>query len=180
MSRLVPLLLACAAGAPLADRPSAQVSDGSLFERVADAVRTDPQYGVFDSIEVSVEDGAVTLSGRVTDPRKKHGIERRVQQIAGVRSVESDIGVLPLSPIDDDLRYRVAKSIYDHPSFWIHGQRPDPPIHILVEHGRITLTGTANDEQERALAGSLAQVTGSSGVTNRLKVPKPATNRVLN
>ena len=56
--------------------------------------------------------------------------------------------------------------------FWMHGQRPLPPIHIIVERGRITLTGLAESEVERTMAASLAQVSGSFGVTNRIKVGK--------
>ena len=139
---------------------------------MAEAVLTYPRYGVFDGIDVDVQDRVVTLSGRVTNPKKKEDIEKRVQKIDGVRSLTSEIGVLPLSPSDDELRYRVARSIYNHPMFWMHGQRPMPPIHIIVERGRVTLTGLADSEVQRTTAASLAQVSGSFGVTNRIKVGK--------
>jgi hyperosmotically inducible protein len=154
------------------DRAGGQPSDRNLFERVEEVVLTYPQYGVFDSIDVDVQDRVVTLSGRVTDPKKKDEIEKRVQKIDGVRSLTNDIGVLPLSLADDELRYRVARAIYNHPMFWMHGQRPVPPIHIIVEHGRVILTGLADSEAQRSMAASLAQVSGSFGVTNRIKVGK--------
>ena len=172
MRRLLPFLLALATAVAVPHRADAQISDRTLFERVAEAVLTYPQYGVFDSIEAVVQDRVVTLSGRVTNPKKKEDIEKRVQKIDGVRSLTSDIGILPLSPADDQLRYKVATSIYNHPMFWMHGQRPVPPIHIIVEGGRITLTGLADSEVQRAMAASLAQVSGSFGVTNRIKVSK--------
>ena len=172
MRRLLPLLLAFSTVAVPPHRAAAQISDRNLFERVAEAVLTYPQYGVFDGIDVDVQDRVVTLSGRVTNPKKKEDIEKRVQKIDGVRSLTSEIGVLPLSPSDDELRYRVARSIYNHPMFWMHGQRPMPPIHIIVERGRVTLTGLADSEVQRTMAASLAQVSGSFGVTNRIKVGK--------
>jgi hyperosmotically inducible protein len=175
MRRLLSLLLIAGASSVVAALPvraGAQVADGVLFERVAEAVLTYPQYGVFDSIDVNVQDRVVTLSGRVTNPRKKDDIEKRVQKVDGVRSLTSEIGVLPVSPADDELRYRIASSIYNHPMFWMHGQRPVPPIHIVVERGRITLTGLADSEAQRAMAASLAQVSGSFGVTNKIKIGK--------
>jgi hypothetical protein len=66
----------------------------------------------------------------------------------------------------------VARAIYDHPMFWIYAQMPVPPIHIIVERGQITLTGSAETEVQRALAGSLAQVGGNFGVTNRIRVDR--------
>ena len=172
MRRFLLLLLAFCTVAAFPHRADAQISDRDLFERVAEAVLTYPQYGVFDSIEVQVQERVVILSGRVTNPKKKDDIEKRVQQIDGVRSLTNEIGVLPLSPSDDKLRYQVASAIYNHPMFWMHGQRPLPPIHIVVERGSITLTGLAGSDVERTMAASLAQVSGSFGVTNRIKVGK--------
>jgi hyperosmotically inducible protein len=170
--RKLPLLLALFMVAAFPSRTGGQTSDRSLFERVAEAVITCPQYGVFDSIDVDVQDRVVTLSGRVTNPKKKDEIEKRVQKIDGVRSLANEIGVLPVSPADDELRYRIARAIYNHPMFWMHGQRAVPPIHIIVEQGRVTLTGLADSETQRTMAASLAQVSGSFSVTNRIKVSK--------
>jgi hyperosmotically inducible protein len=170
MDRVVSLLLAFAAVAAVPDRAAAQISDRKLLERVTDAVRTYPAYGVFDSIDVDVRERAVTLSGRVTDSRKREDVENLVRRIDGLKTLTNGIGVLPVSQSDDELRYRVARSIYNHPMFWIHGQRSIPPIHIVVERGRITLTGVAGNEAERAMAMSLAQVPGALGVTDRLRV----------
>lgn len=172
MNRVLPILLAAVAVAGLPAEGTAQMRDRHLAERVVEAVRTYPQYGVFDGVEVDVQGGAVTLSGRVTNPKKKDDIERRVRQIDGLGSLTNEIGVLPLSQADDALRNRVARAIYNHPMFWIHGQRPLPPIHVVVERGRITLMGMADTAAERALAASLAQVPGSFGVTNRIRTPK--------
>ncbi len=170
MYRVVPLLVALAAAALFPVRVTAQISDHNLTGQIAEAIRTYPRYGVFDSVDVDVQDRAVTLSGAVTEPRKKGDIEERVRKIDGIRALTNEIAVPTLSPSDNELRYRVAQSIYNHPMFWVHGQRPLPPIHIVVESGRVTLTGVADTEEQRALAMSLAQVPGSSGVSNRITV----------
>src|SRR5262245_7423272 len=172
MPRFLPLILALAAGVIFPGRAVAQISDRDLAERVAEAIRTYPRYTVFDSIDIGVENRVVTLAGRVTAPVKKDEITKRVEKIDGIRSLTNEIGVLPVSQADDDLRRRVANAIYSHPVVWTYAQMPVPPIHIIVEHGRITLTGAADTEVQRALATSLAQVSGSFGVTNRIRVDK--------
>ena len=45
----------------------------------------------------------------------------------------------------------------------------EPPIHIVVENGRVTLTGTVNNNVERMLARSLAMTFGAFSITNNLK-----------
>jgi hyperosmotically inducible protein len=170
MRRVPILLLAFAVATAGSGRLAAQSADQALFVRVAEAIRTYARYGVFDSVDIGVDDRVVTLSGRVTQPLKKDDIEDRVRRIEGVRSVRNEIGVLPVSPADDALRYRVARAIYNHPMFWVHAQASVPPIHIVVERGRITLTGVAGTDAERAVAASLAQVSGNFGVTNRIRV----------
>jgi osmotically-inducible protein OsmY len=44
-----------------------------------------------------------------------------------------------------------------------------PPIHIVVEHGHVTLTGVVNSNVERMLARSLASSFGALSVTSELK-----------
>jgi osmotically-inducible protein OsmY len=46
----------------------------------------------------------------------------------------------------------------------------NPPIHIVVERGRVTLTGVVNSEVDRMLARSLAATQfGAFSVKNELK-----------
>jgi osmotically-inducible protein OsmY len=45
----------------------------------------------------------------------------------------------------------------------------NPPIHIIVERGRVTLTGVVNSNVERMLARSLATGWGELSVTNELR-----------
>jgi hyperosmotically inducible protein len=45
-----------------------------------------------------------------------------------------------------------------------------PPIHIVVDNGHVTLTGYVNNETERTLAYALAQVPGTFSVKNDLKL----------
>ena len=111
----------------------------------------------------------VTLTGKVTMPYKRDDIEKRISRVDGVRGVNDQITVLPVSQFDDDLRYRIARSIYNNSNFWNYAIMPNPPIHIVVEHGRVTLTGVVQSEVDRMLARSLATQFGAFSVTNALK-----------
>jgi hyperosmotically inducible protein len=140
-----------------------------IFRDVSDQVLRYTRFTIFDSVHANVDDGVVTLSGKVTMPYKKHDIERRVAKVDGVREVRNDIEVLPVSIHDDELRHRIARSIYGNSAFWNYAAMANPPIHVIVEHGRVTLEGVVNSNVERMLARSLASSFDAFSVTNNLK-----------
>ncbi len=87
----------------------------------------------------------------------------------GVTAVENGIGVLPVSQFDDELRFRIARAIYSNSSFWHYASMANPPIHIIVNRGRVTLEGVVNNNVERMLARSLATGFGALEVTSLLR-----------
>ena len=143
--------------------------DVRLADDIGRSILSYSRLTIFDDISASVENGAVVITGKVTTPIKKSDIEQRVARIDGVRSVRNDITVLPTSPFDDTLRYRISRAIYNNPSFWNYASMSNPPIHIIVENGRVTLAGVVNSNVERMLAGSLAVGNGEFSVKNELK-----------
>jgi hyperosmotically inducible protein len=161
------MLIANAAVAQTAD--GAERKDFQVFKDVANSVERYTQFTIFDDVNLGVKDGVVTLTGKVTMPYKRNDIEKRVAKISGVRSVRDEITVLPVSQFDDELRYRIAGSIYNNANFWNYAIMPNPPIHIVVEHGRVTLTGVVQSNVDRMLARSLATQFGAFSVTNALK-----------
>jgi hyperosmotically inducible protein len=169
---VVAMLCSTFAAAALAqDRRDLRVAD-----EVGRAVRQYPQFTIFDDVNGRVDGGIVTLDGKVTMPYKKTDIERLVARIDGVRELKSSIEVLPVSPYDDELRSRVARAIYGNPSFWTYAAMANPPIHIIVENGRVTLTGVVNSEVDRALARSLATGVGELSVKNELRTDAEVRN----
>jgi hyperosmotically inducible protein len=148
---------------------AAQPKDFQLLKEVAASVDRYTQFTIFDDVNASVKDGVVTLTGKVTMPYKRDDIERRIAKLDGVVTVDDRIEVLPVSQFDNELRYRIARSIYGHSNFWNYAVMPNPPIHIVVEHGRVTLTGVVNSNVDRVLARSLATQFGALSVTNDLK-----------
>jgi len=161
-----------AMGAPAwaADREDLQI-----FRDVSRQVLRYSNFTIFDSISAEVEDGVVTLSGKVTMPYKRNDIATRVARITGVRDVRNEITVLPVSQWDDELRFRIARAIYGNSNFWTYGAMVNPPIHIVVENGRVTLEGVVNSNVDRMLARSLATSFGAFSVTNNLKTDAEVT-----
>lgn len=149
--------------------------DLQVFNDISKSVTRYVHFTVFDNVDAAVKDGVVTLTGQVTMEFKRDDIERRVAKIDGVKQVRDQITVLPASQFDDQLRYRIARAIYSNPNFWNYAIAADPPIHVVVEHSRVTLTGVVMSEVDRAVARSIA--TGQFGVmsvTNNLKTEAEA------
>ena len=143
--------------------------DLQVANDIVSAVNRYANFTIFDDVNIDVHDGMVTLDGKVTMPYKRDDIAKRVAKIDGVKSVENRIDVLPVSQWDDQLRYQIARAIYGNSSFWNYAIMPNPPIHIIVENGRVTLTGVVQSNVERMLARSLATNFLSFSVTNNLK-----------
>ena len=148
---------------------AAQPEDLQVFRNVSKQVLNYSRFTIFDSVHASVDEGVVTLTGKVTMPFKSNDIARRVSKVEGVREVHNSIEVLPVSIFDDELRYRIARSIYGNSSFWNYAAMANPPIHVIVERGHVTLEGVVNSNVERMLVRSLASQHLAFSVTNNLK-----------
>jgi hyperosmotically inducible protein len=148
---------------------AAEPGDFQMFNRVAEEVQHYAFFTIFDSVHVGVDDGVVTLTGKVTMPHKATDIARRVAKVEGVLEVRNEIDVLPVSQFDDELRVSIARAIYSHPGLFMYGVGPNPSIHVIVERGRVTLDGVVMNEQDRVIARSLAAFSGAFSVQNNLK-----------
>jgi len=140
-----------------------------LFREVSKQVLRYPHFTVFDNVQAQVNEGVVTLTGKVTMPYKSSDLEKRVAKITGVNQVVNQVAVLPVSQFDDELRLRIARAIYGNSNFWGYGSMVNPPIHIIVDHGHVTLEGVVNSNVDRAMARSLASGFTSFSLTNNLK-----------
>jgi osmotically-inducible protein OsmY len=94
-----------------------------------------------------------------------------VSRVPGVQAVQNRIRTLPSSTLDDEIRVQVASHIYGDPLFEDRAYRPNPPIHVVVEGGHVTLTGAVASSVERLKAELDARdASGVMSVTNRLRV----------
>ena len=146
-------------------------SDDILANEIAKRVRRYAFYTIYDDIEGRVHDGRVTLTGKVTAPHKASEIADLVAKVAGVNEVDNQIATLPLSTFDDQLRVTIARRIYRDALFSNYAIQVNPPIHIVVDRGHVTLTGAVNSEVERRMAEVIARSAfGVFSVKNNLRL----------
>jgi len=163
---------------PLAARPQEekkQRSEPKYRQKLSQEVRHQlvmlPWYSVFDNLAYKVEGDKVTLYGQVTRPTLKSDAEAAVKSIEGVSSVANNIEVLPLSPMDDEIRRAVYRAIYGDPGLSRYSVQAVPSIHIIVKNGNVTLEGVVDNETDKNLAGLRANgVPNVFSVKNNLAV----------
>lgn len=150
---------------------AAPESREDLIEGIRRAVLRYSYYTVFDDINFGLEgEQDVILLGAVTEPFKKTEVEERVSRVFGVRSVNNQIEVLPLSPNDQDLRRSLYFRIYRDPRFSDRANQVNPPIHIIVSRGVVALTGVVRSALEARVLESIARSTpGVFRVINNLQ-----------
>jgi hyperosmotically inducible periplasmic protein len=130
-----------------------------------------PYYTVFDNLAYKVEGSTVTLMGQVTQPVTKDDAASAVKGIEGVTKVNNQIQVLPLSPMDWQIRRAEFSAIYRTPGFEKYSNQAVPPIHIIVDNGHVTLIGVVLNQMDKQLANTRANtVPNVFSVTNNLQV----------
>jgi len=147
-------------------------------------------YAVFDWLTFGVHGKTIVLKGYASRPLLKEEAGRSITGIAGVASIDNQIEVLPLSPNDDRIRASAYNRIYTSSrlsrynanqgslaralgpggrsaALMAGGITNDPPIgyhaiHIVVNKGHLMLFGVVSNEQDRVMAGLMAN--GTPGV----------------
>ena len=148
-------------------------SDERVAAQVAQRLRRYVFYTIFDDANVEVDSGVVTLTGRVTMPYKADAFADLAAHVSGVQEVRNEVTTLPTSLFDDQLRYAVARQIYGDSLFSRYAIQTNPPVHIIVERGNVTLTGAVFSEVERRKAEAIARGTFSvMSVTNKLRIER--------
>jgi len=178
------VLIASAPNASAAQRTKANVQLEKPFARDVnrlDALKEEvrhqlvmlPYYSVFDWLQAEVKaDGTVTLMGQVVRPSLKDDAEARVRKLEDATQVINNIEVLPLSPMDDQLRIALYRRIYsfDSPLFR-YATWSTPPMHIIVKNGHATLKGIVANQGDSDLAYMAArQVPNVFDVKNELQI----------
>ncbi len=158
-----------------AQNTSHQRNERKMQENLVKEVRHQllllPYYSVFDNLLFKVEGDKVTLLGQVVRPTLKSDAENAVKSIEGVASVNNQIEVLPVSPMDDQLRRAVYRAIYGDAVLSRYGMSALPSIHIIVRNGNVTLEGVVDSESDKNLANLRASaVPNVFSVTNNLTV----------
>ena len=159
-------------GPQLAQRPGrADAAEQRIVKEVRHELVMLPYYSVFDDLEFQVSGNTVTLLGAVTNPTLKLDAENVVKKIEGVKKVNNQMKVLPPSPMDDEIRRKVARAIFSQDGLAKYAWSAVPSIHIIVDHGHVVLKGVVDNPMDKNLANIAANgVPGVFSVTNDLQV----------
>ncbi len=130
-------------------------------------------------IGVIVEDGIVTLSGIVSEYRKKALANKAAKSVAGVKAVAEDIEV----KYGDDFKKtdkEIAKAAVNVLEW--NASVPKEKVMVFVEDGYIYLSGkVAWDYQRKAAKRTVQNLLGVQGVVNNIEiVPKVKPQNVEN
>ena len=131
-----------------------RVPDQQLQQQLADKLRYDRVgYGiVFNALAVGVQGGVATISGQVHDYPSRDSALAIAETTPGVKEVIDNINVLPTSPMDDDIRIRVARAIYGNSQLSRYALDPQKPIRIVVENGHVSLYGVVDSPMDKQVA----------------------------
>lgn len=165
---------------------SGNVSDEQLYNTIADRLRYDRvNEGVmftfsgrqriagntFNSFNIDVKNGVVTLSGLARTDADAESALAIVQNTPGVKDVIDNVEIAPANAADDSLRLRIARAIYGDPVLQKYAMDPQSPIRIMVQNGHVTLQGMVLNEMDKQVAGTRAkEVGGAFDVKNDLMV----------
>ena len=135
-----------------------------------------PYYSIFDDLSFQVSpDGVVTLQG-ACPPEPPWDIRsdavNAVKSVPGVTRVVNEMKLLPLSPMDWQIRRAEARAIYGSEEIGPrYGYQALPSIHIIVENGHVTLEGVVDNQFDDTLIRTRAnQVPDVFSVTDNLVV----------
>lgn len=146
-----------------------------LAKQVRHALLMLPYYSIFDDLSFKIDNGVVTLEG-ACPPEPPYDIksdaENAVKNLAGVTRVVNNIKVLPLSPMDWDIRRAEARAIYGDANIGTrYGFQALPSIHIIVENGHVTLDGVVDNQFDDTLIRTRAStVPNVFSVTDNLVI----------
>lgn len=156
------------------------VTDHDLQSQLVDRLAYDRVgFGnMFNAIGVNVDRGVVMLDGHARTYVDRASALALVSTTPGVLDVVDSIEVDPVSPIDDDIRIRVARAVYGDSALRKYMIDPAKPIRISVQRGNVSLYGTVNNRMDAQIALVRANsVPGIFSVNSYLQIPgeTPAT-----
>ncbi len=149
------------------------VPDPELQAKLAEKLTYDRVgFGnAFNAISVQVQDGVVTLGGHARTYVDRDSALALANTTPGVKDVVNDIEVDPVSTMDDQIRFQVARAIYNYPTLNKYALNPARPIRISVQNGHVELYGIVDSQPDKETAYIRASgVPNVFSVTNYLQV----------
>jgi osmotically-inducible protein OsmY len=120
------------------------------------------------SIGVTVREGQVTLTGRVSTLANRWAAGQAARGVPGVRAVINDIAAPPLAtaaPPDADVAAQALRALAAQPCLPVHG------LEVVVRDGWVTLQGEVGQHLHKLVAERVAhRLPGIRGITNIIRV----------
>jgi len=145
------------------------LSDETIRQAVTDALALDPRVNAY-SIDTTVADGLVTLTGVVETLYDKKVAGTDVLNTTGVWRVENKLTLRYRAfPTDDEVEKRIGAV------FQRDAELHDLPIHVAVDNLRCRLSGTVDTMAQKIRAENIAsQIGGVLSLENTLRVKQVA------
>lgn len=122
-------------------------------------------------IGVTVNDGVVTLTGRVDKYSEKWAAEYAALKVPGVKAIAIEIDVtLPNDSARDDSDIaRTAETVIEWTTNW-----PKDHVQVMVENGWVTITGELDFAyQKESASNAVINLMGVKGISNQITI-KPS------
>lgn len=150
-------------------------SDNVLREEVVEVIKWEPLLHS-NKIDVSVQDGIVSLTGNVENYAQKSEARDALKNILGVKAIVDDIKVVPHSlsvKNDKDIAAAVIKAFKEN---WVV---PDHRIKVTVQEGWVTIEGILHwNFQRKAAENAIRYLQGVRGVIDKIKIEAEIKNEL--
>jgi osmotically-inducible protein OsmY len=152
------------------------VPDQQLLDKLGEKLEYDRVFygNAFNAISISVQNGAVTLGGHALSYVSRDSALALVSYYPGVKDVQDEIQVDPVSMFDNRIRIQVYRAVYGYPTLNRYAIDPGKPIRISVQNGHVELYGMVDKQADKDVAFMRANaVPGVFEVKNYLQVADP-------
>lgn len=151
--------------------PNIKRNDLDIEQELFNKIKNELIDGYFDDVSFKVTNGVVILYGKI----KRVHLLNRIMEIAiwmpGVRHVENNMAMLPVSKQDDDIRLSILKKMKSDLRTAHYFVGSFPSIIIVVERGNVTLKGYVNSKADKIIMGQIANsIIGVLSVTNLIEI----------
>ena len=143
------------------------MNDFDIEAEVKEALEWEPALDA-RSIDISVKDGIVTLTGSVATYPEKHAAEKAAGLVRAVKAVACEL-IVALPPSSTRSDQEIARAAADAIAW--NTLLAKTNIHVFVDKGRVTLEGTVNWNYQRQSADkSVRYLAGVRDVNNHIVV----------
>ncbi|OXG07021.1 osmotically-inducible protein OsmY [Flavobacterium araucananum] len=150
-------------------------SNDILRKEVMEAIKWEPVLQS-SKIQVSVQDGIVTLAGTVENYNQKKEAEHAIKDISGVKTIIDDVMVdLSYSAIrnDKEIANSVIKALKEK---WVI---PNHTLKVTVKEGWVTLEGVLHWNFQRKTAdNAIRYLEGVRGVIDKIVIEAEIKNQL--